>query len=258
MIVIISSDRAGSPMSRISDPADPRSTAVLIGSAAAPAFDRSASMKHRHGRFAAALVSCTVLIAVALSPLGAGAAWAGLLDTAAVSRESGKQESSLRVDRREATSFTGTEQALAEQIQSSQWLRRALVPASAVAPGTASPLAEPARLIATQDAFLSDPDMSMRERVLAALERDDMQAQLEAYGISLDEARARVDALTDSEIAALSGSLDQEPAGAGNGSNPSLIEYLARTIAAVLFLPFEIIFSIFGVPHQSPLDPEGA
>jgi hypothetical protein len=132
------------------------------------------------------------------------------------------------------------------------------VPASAAAPDTASPLAEPTRLINTRDAFLSAPDMSMRERVLTALERDDMLAQLEAYGISLDEARARVDALTDSEIAALSGSLDEEPAGAGNGSNPSLIEYLARTIAAVLFLPFEIIFSIFGVPHRSPLDLEGA
>lgn len=85
-----------------------------------------------------------------------------------------------------------------------------------------------------------------------------MRDQLAAYGITPEEARARVDALTDSEIAALSGSLDDTPAGAGTEASRSLADYVARTIAAVLFLPFEIILSVFGVPHQSPLDPEGA
>lgn len=42
-----------------------------------------------------------------------------------------------------------------------------------------------------------------------------MQAQLQAYGVSAEEAAARVDALTDREVALIADRLDGVPAGAG-------------------------------------------
>jgi hypothetical protein len=56
----------------------------------------------------------------------------------------------------------------------------------------------------------ADPD---RERVHAFLDREDVQAQFRDLGISSDEAHRRVAALSDSEIAAINGRLDQLPAG---------------------------------------------
>lgn len=55
--------------------------------------------------------------------------------------------------------------------------------------------------------------LSPREKLLASFQREDMQAGLEAYGVSLEEARARVESLTDDEILQIAGDLDQLPAG---------------------------------------------
>jgi len=54
---------------------------------------------------------------------------------------------------------------------------------------------------------------SDRARVRALLDRRDLQSQLEEYGISAEEAAARVDALTDQEIARVADRLDAVPAG---------------------------------------------
>lgn len=108
-------------------------------------------------------------------------------------------------------------------------------------------------LISTDEALRSTSALSLREHLQAAFARDDIRAQLEAYGIGVEEAQARVEALTDQEVAELAASLDQMPAGAGERLPPSLIETFARTVAAVLFLPFAIIFTILGVPYESPL-----
>ena len=53
----------------------------------------------------------------------------------------------------------------------------------------------------------------------------DMQAQLEQYGISAEEAAARVDALTDREVALVADRLDEVPAG-GNAGLALLIFWL--------------------------------
>lgn len=55
---------------------------------------------------------------------------------------------------------------------------------------------------------------SARARVLALLEREDLARDLERYGVRPDEARARVNALSDAEIARIAGQLDRLPAGA--------------------------------------------
>lgn len=71
-----------------------------------------------------------------------------------------------------------------------------------------------ATLVPTEASVARAPDSETdRARVRALLDREDVQAQLEAYGISVDEARARVDSLTDDEVTRIAGKLDRLPAG---------------------------------------------
>lgn len=51
------------------------------------------------------------------------------------------------------------------------------------------------------------------QRLQAALDRDDLAAALQARGVSTDELRARVNALTDAEAAQLTAQIDAAPAG---------------------------------------------
>lgn len=53
-----------------------------------------------------------------------------------------------------------------------------------------------------------------RARLLASLERADVAAALVERGVSVDEARLRVAALSDAEAARLGAEIDQVPAGA--------------------------------------------
>jgi hypothetical protein len=71
--------------------------------------------------------------------------------------------------------------------------------------------------VTTEDAInkdsRSDSDLA---RVRAFVSRNDVITQLQSYGISSDEALARVESLTDQEIALIVGRLDQLPAGGGS------------------------------------------
>jgi hypothetical protein len=58
-------------------------------------------------------------------------------------------------------------------------------------------------------------DTGSRERVGAFLERADVQQVMERWGVHPEEAKARVAALTDAEIADIASHLDSLPAGAG-------------------------------------------
>lgn len=51
------------------------------------------------------------------------------------------------------------------------------------------------------------------QRLQAALDRGDLAAALQARGVSTDELRARVNALTDAEAAQLTAQIDAAPAG---------------------------------------------
>ncbi len=55
-----------------------------------------------------------------------------------------------------------------------------------------------------------------RDRLRALLDRQDVREQLQAQGVDPGLARARVDALTDDEVAMVNGKLDKLPAG-GDG-----------------------------------------
>src|SRR5262245_15954211 len=65
-----------------------------------------------------------------------------------------------------------------------------------------------------------------RDRVAALLDRGDVRAQLEVRGVSASDAQARVQAMTDEELAQLAGRIDALPAG-GDG----------RFLAFIFMLP---------------------
>lgn len=59
---------------------------------------------------------------------------------------------------------------------------------------------------------------SSRETVMKFLGRDDIRRQMEALGVDPDEAAARVDSLSNAEVARIAGQIDQLPAGQDAGA----------------------------------------
>ena len=74
---------------------------------------------------------------------------------------------------------------------------------------------------------------SERERVKAMLERPEVAKALQKYGINAHDAAARVDAMSNEEVAQLAGRLDALPAG-GTLSNNDLIIILLVVIIVIL------------------------
>lgn len=71
-----------------------------------------------------------------------------------------------------------------------------------------------ADLVPTESIVMRAPTPEWdRARLQAVLDREDVRAQLRAYGVSAEEAAARVDALTDREVALIADRLDEVPAG---------------------------------------------
>lgn len=79
--------------------------------------------------------------------------------------------------------------------------------------------------IDTESAITSD-----RARILIVLDRPDVQAALEAHGVSAAHAKARINALTDAEAAELAQQIDSAPAAAGG--NPAVIFLLPIYLVA--------------------------
>ena len=65
-------------------------------------------------------------------------------------------------------------------------------------------------LITTEQAAAAQPGRALLEQTLS---RADVVAGLQARGVSVDAARARVAALTDAEAAHVAAQIDQDPAG---------------------------------------------
>ncbi len=93
------------------------------------------------------------------------------------------------------------------------------------------------------DEVLAAQTNEKRERIQAFLNRQDVQAQLQQYGVSPDEAKARVNALTDDEAGNLAGKLDSLPAGGVIGEiiGAALIVFIILLITDIL--GFTKIFS---------------
>ncbi len=76
-----------------------------------------------------------------------------------------------------------------------------------------------ATLIGTEQVAASqglESAAAQRERLFATLARADVAAGLAERGVDLEQARARVAALTDDEVAAVAHRIDTAPAGAGD------------------------------------------
>ena len=77
---------------------------------------------------------------------------------------------------------------------------------------------------------------SERERVRAALERPDVVQALKKVGVDAAAAQARVDAMSDSEVAQLSNLVDLLPAGGAPFTNEQLIIILLIVLILVIAL----------------------
>lgn len=70
-----------------------------------------------------------------------------------------------------------------------------------------------AGMIGSEQVIASQAAQLERERARAVFDRQDVREQLQALGVDADTARARVDALTDDEVATINGKIDSLPAG---------------------------------------------
>lgn len=89
----------------------------------------------------------------------------------------------------------------------------------------------------TQAAMIATP--SDRSALLSVFERVEVQRQLQAYGISPEQAKARIAALSDDEAAQLAAQIESLPAGgdpAGALISALLIVFLVLLITDILGL----------------------
>lgn len=70
-----------------------------------------------------------------------------------------------------------------------------------------------AAMIGTDQVMSRETTQLNQQKVAGALERPDVVAQLERFGVSKADAQARVAALSDTEVAALANQVDSLPAG---------------------------------------------
>ena len=72
-----------------------------------------------------------------------------------------------------------------------------------------------AALVGTEQMASEQQVMNDRAFVQTFMERDDVQKQFEELGVNPDEAKQRVDALSDAEVAQLAEEIKSSPAGQG-------------------------------------------
>lgn len=75
-----------------------------------------------------------------------------------------------------------------------------------------------------------------RERIVALLQRPEVVTQLQARGVDAAQARARVAALTDEEIAALAAGIDERAAGGSTPHADRIDSYVLRAQVTVLLV----------------------
>lgn len=93
-----------------------------------------------------------------------------------------------------------------------------------------------AELIGTDEAAASlQPANPDREKLRAFMERPEVVKQMQAMGVSADQAKARVAAMGDQEIHMIAGKLDMLPAG-GRLTNNDLLVIIIAILAVVLLI----------------------
>jgi hypothetical protein len=75
------------------------------------------------------------------------------------------------------------------------------------------PLVAQAAVVSSADAYATPDQSDARNRLSELLAREDVRSGLAARGLNVEQAQARVQSMTDEEVASLAGRLDQAPAG---------------------------------------------
>jgi hypothetical protein len=88
----------------------------------------------------------------------------------------------------------------------------ALIPCMTLA---SVPLSAQAAIVGTEQALVTPAGQADRDRVTQFLAREDVRKSLTEQGVSADDAIARVQAMSDAEVAQLADRVDKAPAGAG-------------------------------------------
>lgn len=76
-----------------------------------------------------------------------------------------------------------------------------------------TPMVAQAGMVSSTEALASQAPSDARGQIQAVLAREDVRAGLAERGLSPEQAQARVQALSDDEVASLAGRIDQAPAG---------------------------------------------
>lgn len=109
---------------------------------------------------------------------------------------------------------------------------------------TSLPLGSAQAALITTDQVIGDAAMGERGKVAAFLQRQDVRAQMIAFGVDPAEAAARVASLSNREIGQIAGQIDQLPAGQG--------VIVAVIGAAVLIFLVLLVTDLLGLTHIFP------
>lgn len=104
-----------------------------------------------------------------------------------------------------------------------------------------------ATLISSEQVIVSQTVQHDRERLRALFERTDVREQLLARGVDANVAKARVDALTDNEVADIAGKLDSLPAG---GEIIGALVFVFLVLLATDILGFTKVFPFTKPIHR--------
>ena len=107
-----------------------------------------------------------------------------------------------------------------------------------------------AAMVGTEKVFNSSRDQETRTRIMSLLEQQEVQKALETQGIAPAEAKARIDALSETEVQRIAERLDQLPAG-GDG--------VGAVVGAVVIIFLVLLLTdILGFTHVFPFVRHGS
>ncbi len=92
-----------------------------------------------------------------------------------------------------------------------------------------------AALVTTEQAIERSDAAVHRAEIKSLLSRDDIKGQLAAMGVNAEEAAARIDSLSDAEVAEVASRIDDLPAGQAVGS---VVLVLLLVVIIFLIWPF--------------------
>lgn len=101
------------------------------------------------------------------------------------------------------------------------------------------------------DQIIASPD-NARDKVSAFLARGDVRAELERLGLSPEEAKKRVGALSDKEISMIAGKIDSMPAGEGLGA---VVGAIVLIFIVLLITDLVGLTNVFGFTKKGSLSP---